>query len=274
MAYTWQRWLPAEFRAAGLEVIEVAGWENRGRPASTGSYDPRGPLTVHHTASTTSPANPRPTLGLLITGRSDLPGPLAPYSTGADGKVTVIAAGRCNHAGPIGRNGVLGMPQGFDGNALAMGDEVDTNGTQTMPEAQRRSMAVAAAVVLAHFGKTPAWLHRHADISGSGKWDLGGVTTTQLRALVGAAHTALTQEDYMATSDAEKKLDNLTRRVDDLGKSLDTIRSYLVDKKGKVDTNRYRAQRAQGGKAEDLLERILAELDEDGGSSDPSPAAR
>ena len=36
MGYVWQRWLADEFRAAGLTVIEVEGWKNRGRPASIG----------------------------------------------------------------------------------------------------------------------------------------------------------------------------------------------------------------------------------------------
>lgn len=211
MAYVWQRWLADEFRKAGLTVREVDGWKDRGRPASTGSYDPRGPLTIHHTASTTSASNPRPTIGLLVAGRSDLPGPLAPYSTGADGVITVIAAGRCNHAGPVGRSGVLGMPYGADGNALAMGDEVDTNGTQAMPEVQRTAMATAAAVVLTHFDKVPAWLHRHADISGSGKWDLGSLTTAQVRTLTAAAITALSQED----DDMPYTPDQLTKIVRD-----------------------------------------------------------
>lgn len=195
MAYVWQRWLADEFRAAGLKVVEVDGWENRGRPASTGNYDPRGPLTKHHTGVTSSASRPHPTLSVLITGRSDLPGPLIPYTTGYDGTVYVVAAGRCNHAGPIGKSGVLGMPKGYDGNALAMGDEVDTNGTQTLPEAQKRAMSIAAAVVLRHFDKGAEWEHRHADISGSGKWDLGQLTTAQVRALTADALKALDEEE-------------------------------------------------------------------------------
>lgn len=191
MAYVWQRWLADELRAAGLEVIEVEGWENRGRPASTGSFDPDGQHSLHHTGATSSASNPAPGISTLIQGRSDLPGPLCQYAVDYLGRVWIIAAGRANHAGPIGKSGVPGMPLGADGNALAIGDEVITNGTQALPKAQRESMTTAAAVVLAHFDRGPEYAHRHADISGSGKWDLGQLTTTQHRADVRAALTRL-----------------------------------------------------------------------------------
>lgn len=210
MGYQWQRWMPAAFRAAGLTVVEVAGWENRGRPASTGAYDPNGAQTKHHTGTTSSAANPHPTLGLLITGRPDLPGPLAPWTTGADGTIYVLAAGRCNHAGRVGKSGVPGMPYGADGNALAMGDEIDTNGTQTMPEVQRSAVAIATAVTLEHFDRDPEYIHRHADISGTGKWDLGSLTTNQLR---DDARNARTQEDEMA--DYAAQLDRIEASTQD-----------------------------------------------------------
>lgn len=180
MTYIWQRWMVAEFRAAGLEVIVVDGWENRGRPASTGHYDPREGVTNHHTGATTTAERPGPTLQTLITGRPDLPGPLAPWSVRHDGVVVVIAAGRCNHAGRVGKPVPFAV-MGADGNAIFMGDEIDTDGTQQMPEAQRHAVAVTNRVYLEHFDKPVERVHRHADISGTGKWDLGSLTTKQLR---------------------------------------------------------------------------------------------
>jgi hypothetical protein len=180
MAYVWQRWMVSEFRAAGLEVIVVDGWENRGRPASTGHYDPREGVTNHHTGATSSPSNPGPTLQTLITGRPDLPGPLAPWSVRYDGVVVVIAGGRCNHAGRVGKPVPFAVI-GADGNAIFMGDEIDTNGTQQMPAAQRHAVAVTNRVYLEHFNRPVERVHRHADISGTGKWDLGSLTTQQLR---------------------------------------------------------------------------------------------
>lgn len=182
MGYVWQRWLAAELRAAGLTVVEVEGWRNRGRPASTGEFDPRGPHTVHHTGTLTSAARPMPTLRLLVEGRPDLPGPLSQVGVAHDGTVYVIAAGRANHAGRVSRAHVTGMAPGADGNALSIGDEVDTNGTQAMPQAQRDAVELVAAVIVNHFDRDEEWVHRHQDISGTGKWDLGGVTTADLRA--------------------------------------------------------------------------------------------
>ena len=138
--YVWQRWMAVEFRAAGLTVREVEGWKNRGRPATTGGYQPNAGLLDHHTGTTTSDDNPHPTLQMLIKGRPDLPGPLAPWSVDYDGVVWVIAAGRCNHAGRTNKP-FAGVAAGSDGNYHFMGDEVDTNGTQKLPPKQRRSIA-------------------------------------------------------------------------------------------------------------------------------------
>ena len=191
MAYVWQRWLADEYRKAGLKVVEIDGWKNRGRPASTGNFDPRGAKTNHHTGTKTSATNKAPTLRTVIEGRSDLPGPLAQKVIGFDGTVYVVAAGRCNHAGKVGKRGVTGMPYGADGNALALGDEVDTNGTQVLNKEQRAALAKVNAVDLMHFDRGTSYAHRHQDISGTGKWDIGSLTTAQVRADAAAAIKAL-----------------------------------------------------------------------------------
>jgi len=204
MAYVWQRWLAREYRAAGLTVVEIEDWENRGRPASTGNFDPDGPSTVHHTGSTSSASNPRPSLSTLIQGRSDLPGPLCQKATDHNGVVILIAAGRANHAGQVGKSGVVGMPLGADGNALALGNEVMTDGTQALTPAQRRSIAIQTAVDLKHFSRGPEYAHRHADISGTGKWDIGSLTTPELRADVRIALNH-PEEDFDMNKDEAKE---------------------------------------------------------------------
>jgi hypothetical protein len=207
MAYRWQRWLVDELRAAvkeaGLDVkvIPVQGWQNRGRPASTGNFDPNGPSTTHHTGTTTSPTRLMPTLGTLIEGRAGLPGPLSQVGVAYNGDIYVIAAGRANHAGRVGKSGVPGMPLGADGNALAIGDEVDTNGTQALPEKQRRSIALINAVVLNHFDRPDSYAHRHEDISGTGKWDIGQLTTREVRADAAEMRRIIKEGDDMATAD-------------------------------------------------------------------------
>ena len=183
MAYIWQRWLADELRAAGLIVVEVAGWQNRGRPASTGHFQPRGLQTTHHSAATSSPSNPAAGLQTLILGRSDLPGPLCQTAIDYNGVVYVIAAGRANVNGR--KRAVPNWPES-DGNEQ-MGCEVITNGTQTMPAAQVLGIAVHNSAMLKHFGREPdGYLYRHEDISLTGKWDLGSRTTAQLRADVKA----------------------------------------------------------------------------------------
>jgi hypothetical protein len=226
VSYIWQRWLADEFRAAGLTVIEVAGWQNRGRPATTGAFHPDQGITNHHTGTTTSAANPGPTLRLLIEGRSDLPGPLCQWTVRYDGVVVVVAAGRANHAGRVGKPGQPGMPLGADGNSLALGDEVDTNGTQTLPEAQRRSIAITNAVALRHYNNPTSRVHRHADISGTGKWDIGNATTQQLRDEAAGATTKPKDWFDMATEADLKRIVNaaVAAAVPDIAKAVMTAR--------------------------------------------------
>lgn len=187
--YYWERWIADDLRAAGLTVHEVEGWKNRGRPASTGAHDPSQGTTNHHTASTTSAANPHPTLKLLIEGRKDLPGPLAHVSVDHRGEVWVIAAGRCNHAGLTNKS-VPGVPAGSDGNAHFLGDEIDTNGTQPLSPEQRHSVAVVNRVFTDHKRLKNDRIHRHADLT-TRKWDIGSISTAALR----ADAAAVTQEE-------------------------------------------------------------------------------
>jgi N-acetylmuramoyl-L-alanine amidase len=204
MPYVWQRWLAREFRKAGLTVIEVEGWRNRGRPASTGNFDPTSGVTTHHTGTRTTADSPGPTLRTLIEGRPDLPGPLCQWSVRFDGGVVVVAAGRANHAGQVGKV-VPFAPLGADGNAIFLGDEVDTNGTQKLPDAQRHAIAVTNAVALKHQRNGADRAHRHADISATGKWDIGSLTTEQVRSDARAALSALEEDDMPAYTDWPEK---------------------------------------------------------------------
>ena len=236
MAYVWQRWIADDLRKAGLKVVEIEGWKNRGRPASTGNFDPEGASTTHHVGATTSESNPNAALNLLITGRSDLPGPLCHVATAYDGTVYVIAAGRANHAGRVGKTGVVGMPIYADGNALALGNEVMTNGTQKMPKAQEDAIAKVAAVFANRHGRNSNWAHRHEDISSSGKWDLGQWTTAELRRRVSNAQNEL----------ADKKT---------LPKRIKTARQEIT-----VEIKRLRKARTAARKRGDDVTRITAAI--------------
>lgn len=166
-------WLPAAIKKWGGHVKLVEGWEDRGRPLSAGPFDPNGSLT-HHTGSTSSAEKPNPSLSTLINGRSDLKGPLCQVATDYNGVIYIIAAGRANHAGSA--KAAMGNPSG-DGNAMYIGNEVMTNGTQKMPAKQYEAVVTVATAIADHFKQTNAdKVGLHATTSKSGKWDLGAGT--------------------------------------------------------------------------------------------------
>jgi N-acetylmuramoyl-L-alanine amidase-like protein len=169
MAYRWETWLADALRAEGCRVAEYSGWKSRGRPTSTGAFAPYG-VTLHHTGTTTSAANPCPTLGTCVNGRADLPGPLAHVVIGYDGTCHVIAAGRANHAGTS--TGPGPFPAG-DGNAMTLGFEIDYSGSQDVSTAQGEATLRAATAVLRHYGRSAAYCVGHKESSDSGKWDPG-----------------------------------------------------------------------------------------------------
>lgn len=93
--------IAARIRAKGrafdidLTVNEVAGWQTRG----SANFDAVGSLD-HHTASGQSTMHLNiPSLGVLINGHGNLPGPLCNVGIARDNTVYVIAAGRANHGG-------------------------------------------------------------------------------------------------------------------------------------------------------------------------------
>lgn len=115
-------WLPEVLRNAGLEVIEVDGWQDRGREFTR----PIAGIVAHHTATPAAAKGDYPTLRIVRDGRSDLPGPLAQLGLGRSGTVYVIASGRANHAG-------VGHWPGILGNADTIGIEAEHPGTISHP---------------------------------------------------------------------------------------------------------------------------------------------
>jgi hypothetical protein len=112
-------WLPTVLLNAGLKVAEQPGWEDRGR-GEIGSI--KG-VICHHTGG--AKTGNMPSLGVVINGRPDLPGPLAQLCLGRDGTFFVVSAGRCNHAG-------IGNWQGFTGgNTNFIGIEAENTGEIT-----------------------------------------------------------------------------------------------------------------------------------------------
>lgn len=136
----------------GIEVVEHAGWQTRGKPFGT-----RPDGAVEHW--TVGPATGvHPSLRILINGRSDLPGPLCNISqdrqpsTRLD-RIHIIAAGVANHAGYGEWNGI-----GPGGNSLMLGNEIEWSGPNEAFSAKRSLVAdvIMAIMIECTLGKKAA----------------------------------------------------------------------------------------------------------------------
>lgn len=136
-------WLADALRGDGCNVVELAGWRNRGRP---GLFGPVKGVLCHHTAGSRS--GNAPSLNLIVNGRPDLAGPLSHLHLARDGTFTVIAAGRCNHAGPGSWQGIS------SGNTNFIGIEAENvgDGSDPWPDVQMEAYAKGVAAILCHIG--------------------------------------------------------------------------------------------------------------------------
>jgi hypothetical protein len=128
-------------RNAGIRVVEVDGWQHRGRPQA---FAPRGVLE-HYDASTIKSGN-WGALGIIVSGRTGIPGPLAQFQVARDGTWAVVAGGRANHAGAGGPWN--GIPRD-SGNRYLYGVEVAGTRGETYKPALHRSLDVGLAAILA-----------------------------------------------------------------------------------------------------------------------------
>jgi peptidoglycan hydrolase-like protein with peptidoglycan-binding domain len=147
-------WLPLVLEGAGLKVALVDGWASRGR----GDMGPVVGAMCHHTAGPS--LGNMPSLRTLIEGRGDLPGPLAQLGLGRDGTYYVIAAGRCNHAGPGEWRGLT------TGNSSFIGIEAENAGTPgdfPWPDVQMNCYRRGVAAILQHIGHGPEFCAGHRE---------------------------------------------------------------------------------------------------------------
>jgi hypothetical protein len=159
-------------RKSGLRVVELPGWKARGRPASTGGFDPMGVL-CHHTAGA---SNSRDYVEwMAYTGRPSegLPAPLCQLALDRQGTVYVCAAGRSNHAGTSGGSGPI--PRG-DGNALLVGIEAMNTGSEGWTATQYDAYVRLAAALCLHYGWPASHVRAHKETSVTGKVDPSGAT--------------------------------------------------------------------------------------------------
>lgn len=169
-------WLADVLRAEGLDVVEFAGWRDRGH----GDFkDIRG-VMAHHTGSDTASA------ASIAYGRPDLAGPLSQLHIARSGTVTVVAAGVAWHAGV----GMYPWLPANMGNWHTIGIECANSGTnpsaphrRNWPDAQYFALVVSCAAICRRLGQPAARTIGHKEYAGraQGKWDPGAIDMDRLR---------------------------------------------------------------------------------------------
>ena len=187
--------LADRLRARGLKVVEVDGWKDRG----SSTFTPKGAVN-HHTAG--AARGNAPSLGICINGRSDLPGPLCHVLLARDDTCYVIAAGRANHAG-------RGGWQGLTGNSSVHGLEVEHVGTsaEPMPASKIAVMVQIHAAFLEGSSRTASLVCNHREWTPR-KIDCYGIDGQQLRPYTASALAAPQQEEDDMYSDKDRDRDN------------------------------------------------------------------
>jgi hypothetical protein len=188
-------WIADALRAEGCQVIETAGWQDRGH-GDMG--DIRGVLT-HHTGG----GGPNDWV-IVRDGRPDLAGPLAQLTLERDGSFRVIAAGVCWHAGPADSQAIANRVRcgTQDGNYHLVGIEGVSNGT-TWTDAQRREYPKGVVAILRATGLGADRMLGHKEWAPSRKPDPGNTDMKAFRAevdriLVAGRKPRWTGDQYMS----------------------------------------------------------------------------
>ena len=151
-------WLATILRAVGLDVVEHAGWENRGKDM----LGVNG-IVWHHTVTGTNWSDTE-VCRLLINGRSDLPGPLCQLGLDRRGRYHLIAAGKGNHNG-----------HGTWGNQ-SIGIEAFNDGVgEPWPAAQLDAFVAGTAAICRHLGMSTSKVLGHKETDPSRKIDPRGI---------------------------------------------------------------------------------------------------
>lgn len=135
---------PAALRAAGLRVVELAGW--LGRDNGNDFSTLRG-LTVHHTAGSRN-SSVDGELNVLVNGRPGLSGPISQFMVSRDGTWYCVAAGSANH----NKKGFAGPNEGY-GNSHLIGVECQhSGGSEPWTAVQYNSVVTGVAALALEYG--------------------------------------------------------------------------------------------------------------------------
>ncbi|MGY4543249.1 LysM repeat protein [Arthrobacter sp. UYNi723] len=163
-------------RDAGLTVVEVDGWQNRGY-LGRDLAEIRGIVWHHTVASRNSLATmDAPSLNICTYGRADVAGPLCQIVFGRSGTVYLTAAGLSNHAGA---GSAAGVPVDM-GNYYLIGIEMESSGVAPWDWTEdqiRIAPHLGAALERAYLSHLPEGARlqiSHKEYSSEGKIDPAG----------------------------------------------------------------------------------------------------
>jgi len=135
---------------AGLDIVEVSGWEARGH----GALKAVDTIVCHHTAGPST--GDHPSLGVVTSGRPDLAGPLCNLFLARSGTWYLVAAGLAWHAGAV-------LTPTY-GNGYSIGIEAEATGVSTWPAAQLESYERGCAALAEWYGVPTARVLGHKEV--------------------------------------------------------------------------------------------------------------
>lgn len=133
-------------RRTGHPVVEVPGWKTRGhgpQPAVAG-------VVCHHTAGWND-------MHVVRDGRPGLDGPLSHIWLRRDGRIYVIAAGRCWHNAP--------STSPFHDNGSALGIEAENDGRAAWPAVQLDAYRRLCVELCREFGMAASRVKGHKEVN-------------------------------------------------------------------------------------------------------------
>lgn len=138
--------LAAVARRTGYPVVEVPGWKTRGhgpQPTVEG-------VVCHHTAGWND-------LAVVCHGRPGLDGPLSQFWLRRDGRIFVVAAGRCWHNAP--------STSDHHTNGNSLGIEAENDGRAPWPAVQLDAYHRLCAELCREFGLPAARVRGHKEVN-------------------------------------------------------------------------------------------------------------
>lgn len=187
-------------RKAGLTVVEQPGWKTRGHGQMTAAET----IVCHHTAGPKT--GDYPSLNTVMNGRPGLAGPLSQLGLARSGKVHVIAAGVCWHAGAVKAT--------YMNNWHAIGIEAEATGRDPWPTVQMQAYTRLCAALRRAYDIPNGRVLGHKEVcSPTGRKTDPNFDMNVFRASVSKAYTQLTGGDDMSADEVTEIKNWVTTEV-------------------------------------------------------------